>query len=193
MSDGETIWRCKTEEQLLEAAGSLEDYTDEGERVIRAELRRRGLPEPLPVQRATRAVVESAPTRSFPFWYAVLLGTGAAAILGIPRGLWALVLAPVVGGGLAGGLARRALRSLFAGFLAAYFGGLVRSLVEGLPAQFLAAARGAALEQNQALTAVVLAMLFSQLGFGVIGAVSGFLTPDLAAFVARRTRRVLPR
>jgi hypothetical protein len=43
MSDAEEIWRRRSDEQLLEAAQRLEDYTDEGRRVIRAELLRRGM------------------------------------------------------------------------------------------------------------------------------------------------------
>jgi len=44
--DPEQMWREKPDEEVLAAAGNLADYTDEGERIIRAELRRRGLPEP---------------------------------------------------------------------------------------------------------------------------------------------------
>jgi hypothetical protein len=46
MIDPERIWRAKSDDQLLEAAADLSEYTEEGERIIRAELRRRGLPDP---------------------------------------------------------------------------------------------------------------------------------------------------
>ncbi len=47
MSDIEKIWREKSDEDLLEAAAQLSDFTDEGQRVIRAELRRRGMEDPV--------------------------------------------------------------------------------------------------------------------------------------------------
>lgn len=43
MSHAEEIWRGRTDEQLLEAARLLDDYTEEGRSVIRAELIRRGM------------------------------------------------------------------------------------------------------------------------------------------------------
>jgi len=46
MTDAEKIWRAKSDDEILEAAEELSEYTDDGERIIRAELRRRGLPEP---------------------------------------------------------------------------------------------------------------------------------------------------
>jgi hypothetical protein len=48
MADAEAIWAAKTDDELLEAAGELSEYTEEGERIIRAELERRGLPQPDP-------------------------------------------------------------------------------------------------------------------------------------------------
>ena len=42
----EQIWRDKTDDEVAEAAGNLSEYTEEAARVIRAELQRRGLPEP---------------------------------------------------------------------------------------------------------------------------------------------------
>ena len=42
----EQIWRDKTDNEVAEAAGDLSEYTEETARVIRAELQRRGLPEP---------------------------------------------------------------------------------------------------------------------------------------------------
>jgi hypothetical protein len=48
MTDADLIWRSKSDEELAEAAAALGDYTEEGESLIRAELRRRGLAEPPP-------------------------------------------------------------------------------------------------------------------------------------------------
>jgi hypothetical protein len=42
----EQIWREKSDEDLVEAGGHLFEFTSEGERIIRAELHRRGLPDP---------------------------------------------------------------------------------------------------------------------------------------------------
>jgi len=42
MSDPQAIWRAKTDDELLDAAEDLSEFTEEGERIIRAELRRRG-------------------------------------------------------------------------------------------------------------------------------------------------------
>lgn len=44
--DPEQIWREKSDEDLVEAGERLFEFTAEGERIIRAELQRRGLPEP---------------------------------------------------------------------------------------------------------------------------------------------------
>jgi len=48
MSESEEIWRAKSDDELLEAREDLSAYTEEGERIIRAELHRRGLPKPDP-------------------------------------------------------------------------------------------------------------------------------------------------
>ena len=46
MSEAERIWRSKSDEDLVEAAAELGTYTEEGQRIIRAELKRRGLEDP---------------------------------------------------------------------------------------------------------------------------------------------------
>ncbi|HMF98460.1 MAG TPA: hypothetical protein VKE96_29370 [Vicinamibacterales bacterium] len=46
MTEAENVWRTKGDDEILEAAEELSEYTADGERIIRAELRRRGLPEP---------------------------------------------------------------------------------------------------------------------------------------------------
>jgi hypothetical protein len=48
MSMAEQIWIAKTDEQLSEASTRLVTYTAEDELVIRAELKRRGVPDPPP-------------------------------------------------------------------------------------------------------------------------------------------------
>jgi len=55
MQNGEQVWRSRTDDEVAEAARVLAEYTEEGERIIRAELRRRGLPEPAaPIGRCSR-------------------------------------------------------------------------------------------------------------------------------------------
>ena len=44
--DAEEIWRAKPDEELIEASQRLSEFTLQGEGIIRAELRRRGLPDP---------------------------------------------------------------------------------------------------------------------------------------------------
>jgi hypothetical protein len=48
MAEPRDLWRAKTDEELIEASQELSEYTEEGERIIRAELRRRGLAVPPP-------------------------------------------------------------------------------------------------------------------------------------------------
>src|SRR5215471_10808094 len=65
MSDAEAIWAAKTDDELLEAAEELFDFTEEGERIVRAELRRRGLPQPHPpigtCYRCGRSIASNSP------------------------------------------------------------------------------------------------------------------------------------
>jgi len=51
MSDVEKVWGGKADDEVLAAARRLAEYTEGGERVIRAELRRRGFDEPPPTIR----------------------------------------------------------------------------------------------------------------------------------------------
>ena len=46
MTDVEQIWSHKTDDEVLDAAWNLSEYTEEAARAIRAELQRRDLPEP---------------------------------------------------------------------------------------------------------------------------------------------------
>ena len=47
MTEAERIWREKSDDDLLEAAAELHEYTEDGKRIIRAEMRRRGLEDPV--------------------------------------------------------------------------------------------------------------------------------------------------
>ncbi len=47
MSDIDRIWSEKSDEDLLEAAAHLDDFTEEGQRVVREELKRRGMEDPV--------------------------------------------------------------------------------------------------------------------------------------------------
>jgi hypothetical protein len=47
MTEAERIWSEKTDDDLLEAAAELDQFTKAGQAVIRAELKRRGLEDPL--------------------------------------------------------------------------------------------------------------------------------------------------
>jgi hypothetical protein len=61
----EQVWRSKSDEELLEAAGALGEYTPEGQNIIRAELKRRGFEDPVEQQgeSALEATGEAPPPR----------------------------------------------------------------------------------------------------------------------------------
>jgi hypothetical protein len=61
----EQVWRGKSDEELLEAAGALGEYTPEGQNVIRAELKRRGFEDPVEQkgESALEATGEGPPPR----------------------------------------------------------------------------------------------------------------------------------
>jgi hypothetical protein len=91
MSDAEAIWAAKSDEELLEAAEDLAAFTEEGERIVRAELQRRGLPQPAPpigtCSRCGRSIAAETPADQCshcgePFPPAILkaLGAGAAEV-----------------------------------------------------------------------------------------------------------------
>ena len=72
MSQMEGIWSSKSDDEVLEAARDLPNYTAEAESIIRAELRRRSLEEPPPFERPPEEQRErEAAPRSY----------GAAAVL----------------------------------------------------------------------------------------------------------------
>ncbi len=47
MNEAERIWREKSDQDLLDAAAELDQFTEEGQRIIRAELKRRGMEDPI--------------------------------------------------------------------------------------------------------------------------------------------------
>jgi hypothetical protein len=47
VTEAERIWSEKSDEDLLDAAADLDQFTADGQRIIRAELKRRGLEDPL--------------------------------------------------------------------------------------------------------------------------------------------------
>ena len=47
MTEAERIWSEKSDEDLIDAAASLDEFTPAGQLIIRAELKRRGLEDPL--------------------------------------------------------------------------------------------------------------------------------------------------
>lgn len=61
----EDIWREKPDEDLIDAASRLSEFTPEGEQTIRAELRRRGLSDPPPpvdyCWKCGRGIYENSP------------------------------------------------------------------------------------------------------------------------------------
>ena len=56
MTDAERIWREKSDGALLEAAAELGTYTEDGQRIIRAELKRRGLEDPVEQEQFTPVI-----------------------------------------------------------------------------------------------------------------------------------------
>jgi hypothetical protein len=61
MNEAERIWQEKGDDALLEAATELETYTEEGRRIIRAELKRRGLEDPVEQAQFTATVLGVEP------------------------------------------------------------------------------------------------------------------------------------
>lgn len=47
MNEAERIWTEKSDDELIEAAAALTEFTEEGQRIVRAELKRRGLEDPV--------------------------------------------------------------------------------------------------------------------------------------------------
>jgi hypothetical protein len=81
------IWQAKTDEQLVDAAGKIEDYLPEGQEVIVRELERRGLPRPDPAK-APSAEARAAvpPTVRWYGWLYVAWGALGAVIALVEAG-----------------------------------------------------------------------------------------------------------
>ena len=47
MTDAERIWHEKNDDALIDAAAEIGTYTEEGQQIIRSELKRRGLEDPI--------------------------------------------------------------------------------------------------------------------------------------------------
>jgi hypothetical protein len=47
MNEAERIWSEKSDDELIEAAADLDGFTEEGKLIVRAELKRRGLEDPV--------------------------------------------------------------------------------------------------------------------------------------------------
>jgi hypothetical protein len=61
VTEAERIWSEKGDEDLLDAAADLDQFTEDGQRIIRAELKRRGLEDPLEQAGDDDAGREAAP------------------------------------------------------------------------------------------------------------------------------------
>jgi hypothetical protein len=57
MTDAQRIWQEKSDDALIEAAAELGTYTAEGQAIIRAELKRRGLEDPVEQARFTASAL----------------------------------------------------------------------------------------------------------------------------------------
>ena len=97
----EEIWRRKPDAELIAASQRLEEYTEEGQRVIRAELERRGSPDYLleqegsrPPVRVTRRTVHSRPRTTHS---AAWLAQRALLAIGLMVGFYVFSLAIAVG------------------------------------------------------------------------------------------------
>ncbi|MGD8628283.1 MAG: hypothetical protein PVH52_04315 [bacterium] len=92
----EEFWRKKTDEELSLAGSRLSDYTEDGRRIIREELHRRGIspPEQKPETPARKslplavvlAIVLGALGMLYVrrFWLSLLISWGALVIIGLP-------------------------------------------------------------------------------------------------------------
>ncbi|MGE5361310.1 MAG: hypothetical protein ACM3NQ_20020 [Bacteroidales bacterium] len=82
--DIERVWQQKSEEDLLEAAAQLGDYTPEGQRAIRSELKRRGLEDPVEQvgEAALDATSDGAPPRECTHCNVPLRRLGAQTLAG---------------------------------------------------------------------------------------------------------------
>jgi hypothetical protein len=59
----EEVWRRKSDEEVEAAGAQLNEYIEEGERIIRAEMHRRGVQQPGPITRPDVSSVRARRTR----------------------------------------------------------------------------------------------------------------------------------
>jgi hypothetical protein len=140
MSDAEQVWRGKADDEILAAARRLTEYTEEGERVIRAELRRRGFDEPPPTIRQSETGISHRYTDAYRVASAVIaFGTTVKVIGFLVGSLIALAgFASSAGplgssAALIGGLGLGALTGFFfwiAGVLVTAQGQLLRASID---------------------------------------------------------------
>jgi hypothetical protein len=120
MSELEKVWRAKTDEEVLAAARQLGKYSEEGERAIRAELRRRGFGEPPPIIGHSDAGGEPRTSISYRYTDAyrvasaiITFGTTVKVIGAVVAAIIAIAgLAYLGSGGLIGGLLLGAMAGL---------------------------------------------------------------------------------
>ena len=84
MTELELLWAGNSDEHLAEVAQSLADYTEESQRVIRAELHRRSMPGPL-VREPTPEPLVPEPTPEFVEYVALMEIAGDPARLAFVR------------------------------------------------------------------------------------------------------------
>ena len=121
MSDEEKVWRGKTDEEVLAAARRLADYTEEGERAIRAEIQRRGLDESPPTIRHSDPPVGSQTSSSHRYTDAYRVASALIAFGTTVKVIGAVVAVVIVLAGIASSDSLGS-RALIAGLL---LGGVV--------------------------------------------------------------------
>src|SRR2546423_1668716 len=75
------IWRQKSDEELITASEHLSEYTEDAEEIIRAELRRRHMPEPEPTARILEAEQSKQPVNGKIIIGIIILIIGIALIV----------------------------------------------------------------------------------------------------------------
>jgi hypothetical protein len=79
----ENIWQQRSDEELIHASANLFEYTRVGEDLIRAELRRRSLPEP-PVTKRSDTIGDGAEISHFKgMLWGVSIGAAVVAIVSL--------------------------------------------------------------------------------------------------------------
>ena len=91
----EEIWRRKTDDEVAAAAQTIDEYTDEGRRVILAEVQRRGIPEPIlagrPDEHPRTSKEVATATKSRWNWLWPAVGTQESARSATRQAFWVAV------------------------------------------------------------------------------------------------------